>query len=83
MFKKGGDLDEVKQPRFIHELNEPEVVLNEDFSNVIVVDGMPIVSEEKHAKLVDVMKKWFVPYGDLVDVYIPLEGEPGKRMSLG
>jgi len=76
-------MDEVKKSRMLPELNEPEVRLNDDMSNVIVVDGMPIVSEEKHGKLVDVMKKWFVPYGELVDFYIPLEGDAGKRMTAG
>ncbi|DBA01398.1 TPA: hypothetical protein N0F65_007295 [Lagenidium giganteum] len=43
-----------------------------DFSNCIVVGGLPVTDKTKHDKLLNMVKKVFSPVGTIVDVDMPL-----------
>ncbi len=49
--------------------------LSNAFDNFVLVDGLPIVDEAKHGKLVDFLKKSFGIYGTIVDLKVPIQGK--------
>lgn len=56
-------------------LEEPEARLETSFSNVLVVDNLPVVDEAKYAKLANVINRIFSNFGELaVDgLYMPMD----------
>lgn len=56
-------------------LGEPEARLETGFANVLVVDNLPVVNEEKYAKLANVINRIFSNFGDLAadGLYMPLD----------
>jgi translation initiation factor 3 subunit B len=56
-------------------LGEPEARLDTGFANVIVVDNLPVVSEDKYAKLYGIINKLFSNFGALAPegLYMPLD----------
>lgn len=52
--------------------------MNEDFSNVVIVDGIPIVEEAKQEKLRGVLSKLFSAFGTIKPngFYLATEGKP-------
>lgn len=54
-------------------LNEPEVRLDESFSNVVVVDHIPVAPEDRYEKLLGVIRKLFSQVGTIAEdgLYVP------------
>ena len=61
---EGGDFD-FGVPDDTHALEEPEVRLETAMSNVVVVDHLPVVPQEKHEKLTAVLTKIFGQLGNI------------------
>jgi len=57
------DEDIVPEPEDL--LNEDPVTLETTFANVLVVDNLPVVTEEKFAKLEGIIKKIFAHFGKI------------------
>lgn len=58
--------------------DEPVPVIDSDFSNIIVVDGLPRVEESKEQKLNNFIKQFFTKIdngGKIVDVFMPIENK--------
>jgi len=64
---------------------EPEVTLDISFNNVIIVDGLPVVTEEKYEKLVVVVRKIFQQIGRIKEngLYMPLDNTVNPKTSKG
>jgi len=60
------------------EFNEPEPRFDEDYSNIIIVDGIPKIPMKKISKLTSFLKKTFAAYGSIVDIDIPGPDDPSK-----
>jgi translation initiation factor 3 subunit B len=62
---------------------EPEelpVKLNENFSNVVIVDNIPIVDQARYERLATVIRKIFAAFGKIQDdgLFIPQESDGDK-----
>eukprot|EP01098_Paradermamoeba_levis_P006217 TRINITY_DN2589_c0_g1_i1.p1 TRINITY_DN2589_c0_g1~~TRINITY_DN2589_c0_g1_i1.p1 ORF type:complete len:444 (-),score=142.21 TRINITY_DN2589_c0_g1_i1:974-2305(-) len=62
------------------ELDFEPAQLETGFDSVVVVDNLPIVSEDKHSKLVNVVTKIFGQVGEIVEFDLPKDD---KSMTLG
>jgi len=56
-------------------IGEPEARLETSFANVLVVDNLPVVNEEKYGKLSSVINRIFSNFGELATdgLYMPLD----------
>ena len=63
--------------------NEDPVELDDSLLNTIIIDNVPITKMNRYEKLVIVIKKIFSAYGEIVDLYIPVEGEGEERQTCG
>lgn len=63
--------------------HDPEPVLNDDTSNIVVVDGIPICGADKYQKLCDKLRQIFDSFGKIIadGFYVPMQGEP--KMTSG
>jgi hypothetical protein len=56
----------------------PPVQLEQGFARFVVVDNIPVVTHEKEAKLLNVLKKLFSVHGTVVDIFMPFDGAKSK-----
>lgn len=66
-------------------MDDDELQVNKDFSNVIVVDNCPVVAVKRYEKLQKALNKIFSGYGKIVEdgLYLPLEGEGDSQKTCG
>lgn len=63
------------------EIGEEPVALNDDFSNIVICDGLPIVGDNRFGKLKTVLKNLFSKSGTLVEDGIEMFVKDGKSLG--
>lgn len=67
------------------EFNEPEPVFDADYSNIIIIDGIPKIPEKKIPKLQKFITKQFAQFAQGPDgiVEVMIATEPGAKLTPG
>lgn len=67
----------------LREMGEEPVRLEDDFSNVVIADGLPITSKKKFQKLVVFTENLFQKLGDVEDngVFVPFDENTGQTLG--
>lgn len=63
------------------EFGEEPLHVNEDFSNIIIVDQIPVIDMKKYDRLCGVIRKLFSKHGRIVDNGFVLPVENGKTLG--
>eukprot|EP00308_Calcidiscus_leptoporus_P021349 CAMPEP_0119378408 /NCGR_PEP_ID=MMETSP1334-20130426/48186_1 /TAXON_ID=127549 /ORGANISM="Calcidiscus leptoporus, Strain RCC1130" /LENGTH=665 /DNA_ID=CAMNT_0007397605 /DNA_START=14 /DNA_END=2011 /DNA_ORIENTATION=- len=63
--------------------DEEEPQVDTSFRHAIIVDGLPIVPQEKHDKLLGVIRKFFTQVGSILANGLDMPTDPKTRQSLG
>jgi len=61
--------------------DDDEPVVDTTFMESIVVDGLPVVPNEKRDKLLNVIKKFFAQVGTIKNLDMPMEDDGSKSMG--
>lgn len=67
----------------MREYGEEPVSINTDFSNVIIVDTLPVVGMDRYSKLLSVVKKIFSAFGAISTdgIFMPFDEESKKTVG--
>jgi hypothetical protein len=76
-----------KQEEDEEEVLFPPIVMDTSYTNVIIVEGLPVIPPEKLEKLSNMVKKVFSTVGNsqltIADFYMPFHDVNGKSESKG